>query len=154
MVDKDIEYAMDGIERLYPSSFNDFFDRRTDESYRVSQVENARRAVHAIETGFENASRYADADEIMEAAETDGSGLKTVLNMFGRAEILPTWNSSAPFTFYTDGFDPQPLEDAFEYITGEEYSDPVIDSPRLSEEDSEILEKLGSSVDEALEGRS
>lgn len=126
-----IERSLDGIERLYPKSYQSFRDR-------------GQYALHVFETGAEEASRFATAEEILEASEQDCPDFDIIVNLLARSGILPTWNESTPFRVSTEEYSFQDLEKAYEAVTGEKYETPET-RRKLSPE------QIKDPIDEALE---
>ncbi|WEL23498.1 hypothetical protein [Candidatus Nanohalovita haloferacivicina] len=70
-----------------------------------------------------------EADEIYSNVEEKGlipqrmpgGEFENIVNFLSRAEILPTWNSSAPFRILMDEVDETELASAYEHASGELY---------------------------------
>lgn len=123
--------SLEGIERLYPESYESF-ERRAEE------------ALHVFETGAEEASRFATADEILEASDQECKDFDRIVNLLARSGILPAWNNSSPYRVSTDEYSFEDLEKSYEEVTGEEY-----ETPETRETVSP--DKITNPVDEALE---
>lgn len=106
-----IRRSLEGIRRLYPDSY-DSFERRAQE------------ALHVFETGAEEASRFATAEEILEASDQDCADFNMIVNLLARSGILPAWNDSSPYRVSTEEYSFEDLEKAYEEVTGEEYETP------------------------------
>lgn len=46
---------------------------------------------------------------------------ESIVNFLSRADILPTWNESAPFRVLMDEIDENDLATAYKHVSGEKY---------------------------------
>lgn len=54
---------------------------------------------------------------------------ESIVNFLSRADILPTWNGSAPFRIMMDKVDEQDIVMAYEYVSEEPYQFPETSEP-------------------------
>ncbi|QKQ98215.1 hypothetical protein GKQ38_01620 [Candidatus Nanohaloarchaea archaeon] len=64
-----------------------------------------------------------DEDGLLPSGIPEGD-FESIVNFLSRAEILPTWNDSAPFRILMNDIDEQDLATAYEYVSGEQYNFP------------------------------
>lgn len=127
-----ISKSLEGIERIYPTSYQTFEDK-------------AQQALHVFETGAQQASRFATPEEILESSGEKCRDFDKVVNLLVRAEILPAWNSdsSTPYRVNTEEYSFEDLEKAYREVTGKEYEAPgtgkKLDPDELSEPVDDVL---------------
>lgn len=95
---------------------------------------------------------WVSADEILEASneekesfkETGGNRMFTsIYNLLCHVEILPAFHDSPPYEINTGQYDSNEVIEAWEYVSGEEYSRPDEDSIKaVDPEIDDLYEEL------------
>lgn len=112
MDEKQLRYSLEGIEKLYVKSYQLFKER-------------GERAVQILDKGVEDSSMFAESEEIYQNSGKEilmnQNDFKKIVNLLSRAEVIPTWNSSAPFKILTEEYSSEDVVAAYEHVTDKEY---------------------------------
>lgn len=115
-----VDETMEDWTGLY-SLFKEKGDRAVDILYHADPED-----FHIPEPGevYEN----IEDKDLLPKAMPQGE-FESIVNFLSRAEILPTWNSSAPFRILMEKVDENDLAAAWEYASGEQYNFPENSEP-------------------------